>query len=128
MKMSGDKIRETLRVIFPRLIEGERPWVFDPIKDCPKLSELESVIRETSVETMKLQDCDNYALQLHAAVDVRHQTWAFGEIVGHVYGMFPGIHAMNVCICEDGVYLIEPKTDEIRPASKEILDAFFVRM
>jgi hypothetical protein len=125
--MQTAKIKEILRGHFPRLIQGERVWILDRFKEVPSRQALEDVLKQTKVEMMNRGDCDNKSLQLHAAVEWLYPDWSFGEIVGLIDVLASGVHGINYCLTEEGLYLVEPSTDEILEPTRDNLDAFFVR-
>jgi len=57
-------------------------------------------------------DCDDRALQLYALIKYYHPDWPFGRAVGK-FSNRVGAHAVNICKCDEGVYLIEPKNNSI---------------
>ena len=78
-----------------------------------------------------IQDCDDIALQLHAEIkrirgyQVELQKisqdewypWAFGEVFATKWMGRVGNHNGNICVCVEGIYLIEPQTDKIWEAN-----------
>ena len=127
MRQSTTKIKEMFKQLYPKLRDGERVWIFDTWKEIITEDKLRQILEETKVERMKLQDCDDYALQLHAEVNKINQTWAFGEVCGFSNEIFTQVHQRNFCVCEEGLRIVEPTTDEILKPDFKIYDVFFVR-
>jgi hypothetical protein len=53
-------------------------------------------------------DCDDFAVQQFAKVK-RHFNWPFGEVFASKIHGWSVLHSLNICICQDGVILIDPK-------------------
>ena len=82
------------------------------------------------------------ALQLHSevkrarAIDaelgkIPRDEWypyAFGEVLGTQFRGMDYFHAVNICICRDDVYLVEPQDDRIWRASSTTDTPYFVKM
>ena len=110
-------------------------WVPDKSFITPTLDEVKDLVASTKVNTLTfidaINDCDDFALQLHAAVNLHranaardmlipsdeHLPWAFGEAFGLQFMGESYQHSLNICLTTEGIYLIEPQTDEIWLAS-----------
>jgi hypothetical protein len=106
-------------------------WVPDREFLVPTLDEVESALKLTNVERLKfmdaINDCDDFALQLHAAVNLlraeqarnmeipsdEHIPWAFGEAFGIQFQGEQYQHSCCIALTQKGIYLIEPQTDEM---------------
>ena len=127
-KITAKQLKELVSEQFPTL--GFQ-WVPDKEFIIPTLAEVQAVIESTHVERLKfmdaINDCDDFALQLHAAVNLhraeqarkmeipsdQHVPWAFGEAFGIMFQGERYQHSCNVAAVEEGVFLIEPQTDEM---------------
>jgi len=107
-------------------------WVPDKYFWVPFLAEVKAVVELTHVERMRfmenINDCDDYALQLHAQVNLyradqardmaipsdEHFPWPFGEAFGIKFQGEEYQHSCNVVYTKDeGFQFIEPQTDEM---------------
>ena len=109
--MTSRELRKRLYKKWPSL----RPWIFDRKYETISRLKLKQLLYENRIDKKKYVkdsfDCDDFALQLHAAIK-RKGNYAFGE----VHGTFRGnstYHAVNICICKHCIVLIEPQTDKI---------------
>lgn len=117
-------------------------WPTDPIYEPMTLILLREVVQACSIAHMEFAgtvwDCDNFALQLHATVQKYQYNqmkkgaaskipWAFGECLGTMFRGREEDHAINICITDEGIYLIEPQTNEIWKANKREDNPFFVK-
>jgi len=127
-KLSDKKLRQMLSDQCPdvRFI-----WLTDREYILPQLSQVKQYLEQSKVIKMKfiddIQDCDDFALQLHAECKrIRGTMVELGQIpreewkpwsVGECFGIkFKGVkksHNLNIAACEEGVYLIEPQTKDI---------------
>jgi len=117
--MKSKEIKQILKDIFPHL---EVPWFRDEEYDLPSRIDVVFFLRTDPINEMKFLerdfDCDDFALQLHAAVKREHH-WAFGEAFGDRIKGKNILHNLNVFIGDDEtVCLVEPQTDEIWEAVK----------
>ena len=110
-------------------------WVPDREFWIPTLDEVKEVIELTHIERLKfmdaINDCDDFALQLHAAVNLhraeqarkmeipsdQHIPWSFGEVFGIMFQGDQYQHTCCVAVTQQGIYLVEPQTDEVWAAS-----------
>ena len=138
MKIKSEQIRMILQTQWPHLTFI---WPTDPEYETLTLKKLKAVVKKCSVSGLSYKgnvwDCDNFALQLHAKVqlsqydeviaDMGSKTpWAFGEVMGTKFRGRVEDHVINICLTDKGIYLIEPQTDEIWKASKKD-SPFFVK-
>lgn len=128
IKVTAKQLKSQLSDQFPSL--GFQ-WVPDKEFIVPTLVEVKEVIDLTHVERLKfmdaINDCDDFALQLHAAVNLHranaardmtipsdeHVPWAFGEAFGIMFQGEQYQHSCNIVATINGTYLIEPQTDEV---------------
>ena len=143
MIVNTDYIRKELTNVWKDL---KFIWLVDKQYIIPTLDELNKALKDSKVEQMKfmnsINDCDDFALQLHASVkrmrgklaedgklDPSEQyPWAFGEVIGMQFRGRSFLHSQNICICQDGVYLVEPQEDRTWIADSKNDTVFFVRM
>lgn len=97
-------------------------WGFIPI--FPFDSEFINITKNDLEKELQIKkvnppgDCDDWALQLYAAVKYDHPKWPFGRAVG-IFNNRIGPHAVNICICDNEIYLIEPKNNSIWKANSK---------
>jgi len=115
-------------------------WLSDLEYEFPTRDQLESVIARDHTERLDMRgyqfDCDDFALQLSAAVNLYHgqqdqrseAPWPFGQIMGRKFKGKKQSHTCNICVLEDGVLLIEPQTDEIWEADPDDDDPYFIKV
>ena len=131
MKISQKELRNELKVIWPAI---GFMWVPDYNLWKPSHQEMVDAIEKSTVNRAKflddINDCDDFALQLNADIkrlrafdaeagkvpNDQWCPWAFGEVFGTMFKGWPGAHSANICVCREGIYLIEPQTDDIWPA------------
>lgn len=101
----------------------------------PRLSHLHQAMADDLTDREKYReqsnDCDDFALHTHSRIKARVKnlifkrgdgsyygcTIPFGEVWGMKFRGREMHHAINICVCREGVMLIEPQTDEIWVAS-----------
>jgi len=143
MKITSTEIRTKLNILWPSL---KFIWLTDSIYWMPSKLKLEELLVKSQVDRMRyitsIQDCEDFALQLHADVkrirtfdaeagSIPRNEWypyAFGEIFGYEFRGRRQNHAINICICDDGIYLVEPQDDRIWAASSNNDKPYFIRM
>jgi len=100
-------------------------YYLTPMEDVKRLVERDKIDRREYAS--EVGDCDDFAFLLKAAF-IRH-AWDEGKrraphSVGIIWGMLPHGHAINwVLTRQEGLYFIEPQTDEIfkpRKTDKDI--------
>ena len=129
-KLSDKKVR---KLISDQCPEVRFVWLTDREYILPTLAEFKKYLEKSKVIKMdfidNLQDCDDFALQLHAECkrvrgvlaelgqipSSEWAPWAVGECFGIKFNNVKGSHNLNIAVCEEGIYLIEPQTKEIWP-------------
>lgn len=119
-------------------------WPADSAYVMPTEKELKELLSLSTIESYDyvkdIQDCDDYALRLHAyVIEDRYKAFKEGRIVeglrhslafGQIWykDLRIGYHAVNICItCDKGVLLIEPQNDKIFKPKKNAVVSF-IRM
>lgn len=145
MKVRSSEIRQKLNDIWPDL---EYIWLWDNTFWMPKSSVLQPLLDQSKIPKMEFvnsfNDCDNFALQFLAeSRRKRYMQWKQGNLpedskfpisIGFAFGnMFRGqskLHAVNVCVCPDGVYIIDtiPSENRLWKADKANDNILFVFM
>ena len=128
MKISSKGLRAELKNKFPTI---SFMWVPDYNLWKPTLAEMKAAIKLSEVDRARflddINDCDDFALQLNA--DIKRMRafdgeagkipkdqwypWAFGEVFGTKFNGWPLGHSANICLCQEGIFLIEPQNDQI---------------
>ncbi len=137
--ISSERLRMALNGLWPNL---QMIWPTDPNYEVVPVKKLKEILNKCSVSGLTFMgdvwDCDNFALQLHAKVQ-KHQydevlfgtasktPWAFGECLGTRFRGDEINHAINISITDNGVYLIEPQTNEIWKADKTSDKPYFIK-
>lgn len=116
-KITNEDVIKLVREIWPALSFA---WVPDQTFVMPVIEEVIQLIQTSGVRELKhcgeSWDCDDFALQLHAWVNMNHPLnedklpWAFGEVTGSRFANIHEPHTLNICLSAAGVYLIEPQT------------------
>lgn len=141
--LPGNKILGRLLEIWPELNPGYL-WLADKTYIMPAKEGLKKLLFDSQIDRYayksELQDCDDYALLLHAyVIHERYKDFKEGKIpenqlyslaFGQVWYRDKkiGYHAINICItCDKGILLIEPQQDKIwKPKKNMSID--FIRM
>ena len=133
--VSYKDIRNRIKTIWPGC---KNIWMSDLEYEFPTREEVETVIALDHTERLSMRgykfDCDDFALQLSAAVsrwvgaNWTGQPWAFGQIMGRKFKHVREIHTCNICVLENEIILIEPQTDKIWVADSFLDDPFFVKV
>ncbi len=141
MIKTSKQIKNTLKNIWPI----RDVWLVDPNYFLLSIDVVEKMIEGLSNKKMdyisNVWDCDNFSLLLNAEVknwqytclkcspiDKQAYTWAFGEcLCSKVDGKIIN-HAINIAICKEGVFLIEPQNDKIWLADKDKDKLYFIKM
>ena len=125
---TAQEIESRLQKIWPDL---QQIWIFDQSLTTPKKGDMESFLEGhwINVNTIKSEnpDCDDYALMQHAIIKQFHN-WAFGEAFCDKVGGWSILHNLNICCCEEGVFLIDPKKRLVVEASPINDNILWVRM
>ena len=120
-------------------------WLLDPKYFLLDSSIVERIIKDLSNKKMKFTDnvwdCDNYSRLLDAEFkkyqyicakcsrpDKLNFTWAFGVCMGQRFNGNDINHSVNIALCKQGVYLIEPQTDKIWKADPDRDKLYFIMM
>jgi len=129
-KVSDKKLRQ---MISSECSEVRFIWLTDREYILPTLSQVKKYLKDSKVIHMKfiddIQDCDDFALQLHAECkrvrgvmvelgDIPREEWkpwAVGECFGTKFKGVKGSHNLNIAVCEEGIYLIEAQNKSIWP-------------
>ena len=132
MILSYKEVAKRFEEAYPELKLSRFIFCKDTRYAIPIYSELEEAIKRNSVADLQMPDgadCDDMALQLMARVRMRHPDWPFGECSGRLYaghGILP--HDRCVCICEEGVYDIEPSNNTIMEANPDNFSVYWIRV
>jgi|GEM_PF-2057702 len=112
MIITVSEIQKSLNRIWPDL---EQIWCFDQEYIYPTIEEVAQFVTEKGRPEIKAEnpDCDDFALQLHAKVK-RFANWSFGEVFANKVQGMSKLHNLNICCCQDGVFLIEPRKRTVR--------------
>jgi hypothetical protein len=129
MKITSKEIREKLTEAWPDL---EYVWLWDTVYWTPAQETVQEALDNSNVPTMtfvpEFHDCDDFAVQFMAEVRrKRYFQWKAGKLpeesrfpitIGFCFGdTFRGIskpHAANLCICAEGVYILDATPGEKR--------------
>ena len=120
-------------------------WFVDPNYFLLEIKVVEDIIKGLSNKKMNfiknVWDCDNYSLLLNAEFkkwqyiclkcsppDKPYYTWAFGECLASKVRGRTINHALNIAVCKEGVFLIEPQSDFIWKADKNKDKLYFIKM
>ena len=90
----------------------------------------------------KLFACEEYSISMMAEVRQLHaqqalnenwpegerRNWPFGIVAGTKFKGEPINHWLNVCVCHEGIYILEPQTGEYWLATPANDDIFFLFM
>ena len=139
MKITAIELRTEVKKIWPNL---EEIWTFDSEYWCPMVKELNDAIAASKIKYMEyipeINDCDDYALQLHAEIkrmrsllaqggsipDNEQVSWAFGECAGTMFRGISIYHMLNICYCEEGGIIlidgIDLKTWNATPENDQV--------
>lgn len=103
-------IQSKLKNIWPHL---DQIWCFDQEYIEISIQGVEDFLNDggwfsLSEITSPDVDCDDFALQQHAKVK-RHFNWPFGESFANKVRGWSSLHSLNICVCKDGVILVDSK-------------------
>ena len=125
IKISNKELREQLKTMGVQF-----SWLTEKVFISPKLEEIKAILQEASVAALKfipnIQECDDFALHLHSKIKrIRGDwaatgkilapeafNWAFGECFGIKFNGITKSHNVNIAVCEEGIFLLEPQTNE----------------
>ena len=121
-------IQAMLNDVWPNL---QQIWCFDQEYICPTKEEVENFITENGINIDDIQvanpDCDDFALQFHAKIKAV-VNWSFGEAFGNKIQGWSVLHNLNICLCQEGVILIDPKTKIVWKADTNRDNILWVRI
>lgn len=115
-------IRARINKIWPDL---EFIVFTDPIFYRPSLSDVRDLLLTTKIDQEKhirnFRACEEFALKLLLASRERAEgfphNWALGFVYGQSFKHVHGRHYCNIVDAQEGIFIIEPQTDEIREPS-----------
>jgi hypothetical protein len=132
-KISGKKLKS---LVFEKFPQVSFQWVPDKHFWVPTIDEVKHVVELTHTQRLpfieNINDCDDFTLHLHSAVNLyratlardmkipsnQHIPWAFGEAFGFFQNeTYP--HSLNIALTQQGFYLIEPQDDNIWSATRK---------
>jgi len=138
MIVSHKIIKQRIKAIWPKC---RNIWLNDPEYDYPTLDEIKAVLELDNTDRLAAHgyrfDCDDFALQLCAAVSKYRgenaqgdgpAPWPFGQAKVRKYRGKKEYHCLNLCLLETDIILIEPQDDNIWLASATNDDPFFIGM
>lgn len=135
MAVDYKKIRDRIQKFWPNC---RNVWLSDLEYQYPSRGDVEMIVGLDHTERLTMRgykfDCDDFALQLAAAVsryvgeNWEGQPWPFGIVKGRRFQHLTEPHQCNICVLEKEIFIIEPQTDEIREASGIDDSIFFVGM
>jgi len=116
MKINAKDLRKEFKAVWPDL---RQIWLRNKEYIIPAVKDLKSVIKLYKCDLPVIagfNECENYALYLHSDVkkhivkeDKLKLNWAFGDFICQKESLFgTGVHTANICLCEEGFYIIEP--------------------
>lgn len=117
--MKSSEIKKILKEVFP---DVRVPWCTATEYDLVDMEWLAGFLKKNQIDTApfidKKQECEWFALQLHA--DVKKQRHCFfGEAFGDGFRIIDEPHNLNICVgTDERVYCVSPQTDRIWLAKK----------
>jgi len=127
MIIKVEEIQKSLNDIWPDL---QQIWCFDQEYVYPTIEEVTQFVTESGIDISEIKaenpDCDDFALQLHAKVK-RFVNWSFGEVFASKVQGWSKLHNLNICCCQDGVFLIDPRPKRIWQADSNNDNVLWVR-
>lgn len=128
MIITVKEIHAILNSVWPDL---QQIWCFDPEYIYPTRDEVKKFVSENGINIGDIKaenpDCDDYALQLHAKIKL-YANWSFGEVFANKIQGWSLLHSLNICCCQEGVVLIDPRTAHVWLADAEKDNSLWVRM
>jgi len=124
MLITSSDIRTILRKVWPEI---QFIWLQDKTYVKPLIKDIEDLVIKSEIFKLRfngeLMDCDDYALLENAYVKRRRidisdslsANDSFHVTFGEAFGdSIKGLenHTLNICIAQEGVFLIEPQTCE----------------
>jgi len=142
--ISSKKVRKIFKEMWPMFERLDEIWLTDKRYYCPTLKRVEEAVKKCGVIQRipkdEAFDCDDFALVANALVRlyfIDHEwnkdgkRWypiAFGEAIGTKWNGWEDVHSANICICEEGVMLIEPQHGTIWKANSKNDNLFFIKV
>lgn len=134
MPVTYKHVRGRIQAIWPNC---RNIWLRDPEYVYPDESELKYVLGVDHTERLKMRgyqfDCDDYALQLSAAVSKVHgqdvnskYPWPFGQVMGRRFLHIQENHTCNICVLSTKIVIVEPQTDMVREVDQNWDDPYFI--
>ena len=120
--MKSSEIKKQLLRHWPRL---KHLWMTAREYHLPELEEIKDIVGRQEVRNIPFRknvfECEGYARALHSAVEqhwAKNMVWsapvAFGLCLGpRVETSIDPVHALNITITTEGVYLVEPQTYQV---------------
>lgn len=141
MQIISTVIRKRLKKRFPKL-KNRYIQLHDPIYELTEYVVIKLLLKRWSTEKLgKLNykdykgDCDKFALICHAFFAEERMLseegdygFAFGQAKMKKVQGYPAIHAINIFLTENNIYLIEPQTPEVWIADSKQDEAFLITM
>ena len=127
MQIKASEIREIIKAQWPDI---QFVWMQDRFYDKPSIKGIEGLLISSGVAKLRpdgeLMDCDDYALLANAYIKkfcidtptAKFQV-SFGEAFGTRFRGVDNIHTLNICLAQEGLFLIEPQTYEYWQPSKK---------
>ena len=136
--VSHKTITRRIKTLWPKC---RNIWLNDPEYEYPALDEIKAVVADDQTDRLAAHgyrfDCDDFALQLSAAVSkYRGESvkgdgpgpWPFGQVMVRKHRGKIELHNLNICVLETDIILIEPQDDSIWVASPIDDDPFFIKV
>ena len=144
-KVNSNYIREQLTLVWPDL---DMVILLDSNFVVPKVSDIEKMFKASKIREMQFipefNDCDNFALYFLAEVrkncydmlmsrEISPEDmfpWTISLAVCNVTRDIDIIHAVNLALCEEGIYMfdITPESDRFWKASAKSDNPFILFM
>ena len=143
MKITVEQLRIQTKALWPFF---KNVYFFDKEYWLPSKNKIEQLVLQDKTNAIqfipKLNECNNFALSLYAAIQnvrvwealtgkIPRTEWLpypFGRIMGTVFRGMAYNHAVNVCFCKEGIYLIEPQDDRMWLASADKDKPYFLEV
>ncbi|RLB60801.1 MAG: hypothetical protein DRH08_14865 [Deltaproteobacteria bacterium] len=142
--LSSKKLRKELKIMWPMFTKLDEIWLTDRDYYCPPVKLIKEAIEKCGVVNKlpkgEAFDCDDFALVANALVRLYFidkewnkdgNNWypiAFGEAIGTKWNAWEDVHSANICMCEEGIMLIEPQHGTIWKANPADDNLFFIKI
>lgn len=119
--MTSREVRAELKKQFPSL---RHSWLTDPNYQAPSFDALirrVEMLWPSDEYKSTVNECEEFALYLMA--DVRKEdfdqaaNWPFGLCFAKQLNGQKTFHVLNIAVCKDGVFLVDPTTQHTRKAN-----------